>query len=50
MSDTNRVVLVLSCMEKWEMVIANKGRSDGSASLIALGRGLLAKPENNSEK
>lgn len=29
------------------MVLESKGKSDGSASLIALGRGLLAKPENN---
>lgn len=40
------LVLVLSCMHgKWEMVL-----SDGSASLIALGRGFLTKPGNNSEK
>lgn len=30
------------------MGVASKGKSDGSASLIALGRGLLTKPENNS--
>lgn len=31
------------------MVTESKGKSDGSASLIGLGRGLLAKPENNSK-
>lgn len=39
-----------TCMEKWEMVIASKGKSDGFASLITLGKGLLTQPGNNSEK
>lgn len=45
------LLLVLSFMQgKWEMVIASKGKSDGSASLIAPRRGFLTKPENNAGK